>query len=35
MGDFNRRLQRESRRTPYPGDELRRVGQSNSTVCAW
>ncbi|MCX4459049.1 protein kinase family protein [Streptomyces sp. NBC_01340] len=34
MGDFNRSLRGESRRTPFPGDELRRFGQSSSTVFA-
>ncbi|MEU9286044.1 protein kinase family protein [Streptomyces sp. NPDC048275] len=32
MADFNRRLQQESRRTPYPGDELRRLGRSSPPV---
>lgn len=31
MGDFNRRLRLESRRTPYPADELRRIAQSSQS----
>ncbi|GGN50033.1 hypothetical protein GCM10011579_004420 [Streptomyces albiflavescens] len=34
MADFNRRLQRESRQTPYPSEELARLGQSSSTLSA-
>jgi hypothetical protein len=32
--DFNRRLQLESRQTAYPWEELRRLGQSSSTLSA-
>ncbi|MHA5048203.1 hypothetical protein [Streptomyces sp. SD15] len=34
MADFNRRVQKESRRTPYPSDELRRLGRSSPPVPA-
>jgi hypothetical protein len=32
MSDFNRKLQHESRETPYPLEEIRRVGGMYSTA---